>query len=155
MFTLKFKLFLYSNLNIFLITYCFYIDKNMTAFFQVLCFLDSDHCAPTTCQLQHNNAGYAPCQISFLGNVVLSVTSLHVCERLPLRLKLQTEWLPLEEVHWVFSVCQQAAKMLAILTVLFLYLCSPVCSVFQQLYCTISDSCDCDFKPNIRGKIIT
>ncbi|KAK9522050.1 hypothetical protein VZT92_018542 [Zoarces viviparus] len=40
--------------------------------------------------------------------------------------------------------------MLAVLSVLFLYLCSPVCGVFQKLYCTISDSCDCDFKPNIK-----
>nr|XP_033476350.1 prosalusin isoform X3 [Epinephelus lanceolatus] len=40
--------------------------------------------------------------------------------------------------------------MLAILSVLLLYLCSPVCGVFQKLYCSISDSCDCDFKPNIR-----
>ncbi|XP_031695212.1 prosalusin isoform X2 [Anarrhichthys ocellatus] len=40
--------------------------------------------------------------------------------------------------------------MLAILSVLFLYLCSPVCGVFQKLYCSISDSCDCDFKPNIK-----
>ncbi|XP_054467145.1 prosalusin [Anoplopoma fimbria] len=40
--------------------------------------------------------------------------------------------------------------MLAVLSVLLLYLCSPVCGVFQKLYCSISDSCDCDFKPNIR-----
>lgn len=65
---------------------------------------------------------------------------------------LLTEWLPLGEVHLV-SV--SAGKMLAILSVLFLYLINPVCSVFQQLYCTISDSCDCDFKPNVKGKIIT
>ncbi|XP_070689980.1 prosalusin [Pempheris klunzingeri] len=40
--------------------------------------------------------------------------------------------------------------MLATLSVLLLYLINPVCGVFQKLYCTISDSCDCDFKPNIR-----
>ncbi|XP_040899131.1 prosalusin [Toxotes jaculatrix] len=40
--------------------------------------------------------------------------------------------------------------MLAILWVLLLFLCVPVSGVFQKLYCTISDSCDCDFKPNIR-----
>ncbi|XP_041643676.1 prosalusin [Cheilinus undulatus] len=40
--------------------------------------------------------------------------------------------------------------MLAILSVLFLFLCNSVCGVFQKLYCTISESCDCDFKPNIR-----
>ncbi|XP_005947706.1 prosalusin [Haplochromis burtoni] len=40
--------------------------------------------------------------------------------------------------------------MLATLFVLFLFFCNPVCCVFQKLYCTISDSCDCDFKPNIR-----
>ncbi|XP_018529221.1 prosalusin [Lates calcarifer] len=40
--------------------------------------------------------------------------------------------------------------MLAILFGLFLLLCDPVCGVFQKLYCSISDSCDCDFKPNIR-----
>ncbi|XP_034398428.1 prosalusin [Cyclopterus lumpus] len=38
--------------------------------------------------------------------------------------------------------------MLAVLSVL--CLCSPVRGVFQKLYCSISDSCDCDFKPNIR-----
>ncbi|KAM4577411.1 prosalusin [Odontesthes bonariensis] len=40
--------------------------------------------------------------------------------------------------------------MLAILSVLFVLACSPVCCVFQRLFCTISDSCECDFKPNIR-----
>ncbi|XP_078107619.1 prosalusin [Sander vitreus] len=40
--------------------------------------------------------------------------------------------------------------MLAILSVLFLCLSNPVCGVFQKLYCSISESCDCDFKPNIR-----
>ncbi|XP_068452377.1 prosalusin [Clinocottus analis] len=40
--------------------------------------------------------------------------------------------------------------MLAVLSVLCLYLCSPVRGVFQKLYCSFSDSCDCDFKPNIR-----
>ncbi|XP_022074764.2 prosalusin [Acanthochromis polyacanthus] len=39
--------------------------------------------------------------------------------------------------------------MLAVLSVLFLCF-NPVFCVFQRLYCTISDSCDCDFKPNIR-----
>lgn len=52
------------------------------------------------------------------------------------------------------SSCQQAAKMLAILSVLFLLFCCPVFCIFQRLYCTISDSCDCDFKPNIKGKTI-
>ncbi|XP_041854783.1 prosalusin [Melanotaenia boesemani] len=41
--------------------------------------------------------------------------------------------------------------MLIILFGLFLFLYRPVCCVFQKLYCTISESCDCDFKPNIRG----
>ncbi|TNN71720.1 Torsin-2A [Liparis tanakae] len=40
--------------------------------------------------------------------------------------------------------------MLAVLSVLCLHLCSPVCGVFQKLYCSISDNCECDFKPNIR-----
>ncbi|CAG5919402.1 prosalusin [Menidia menidia] len=40
--------------------------------------------------------------------------------------------------------------MLAILSVLFVISFSPVFCVFQKLYCTISDSCECDFKPNIR-----
>ncbi|XP_075903202.1 prosalusin [Nelusetta ayraudi] len=40
--------------------------------------------------------------------------------------------------------------MLAILSVLCLHFCSPVYGVFQELYCSISDSCECDFKPNIR-----
>uniref|UniRef100_A0A3Q4BIA7 Torsin n=1 Tax=Mola mola TaxID=94237 RepID=A0A3Q4BIA7_MOLML len=40
--------------------------------------------------------------------------------------------------------------MLAILSVLLLYFCNPVCGVFKHLYCTISESCDCDFKPNIK-----
>ncbi|XP_008302088.1 prosalusin [Stegastes partitus] len=39
--------------------------------------------------------------------------------------------------------------MLAVLSVLVLCF-NPACCVFQKLYCTISDSCDCDFKPNIR-----
>lgn len=33
---------------------------------------------------------------------------------------------------------------------LLLSLCSPVLCVFQKLYCTLSDSCECDFKPKIR-----
>ncbi|KAM9393364.1 prosalusin [Pholidichthys leucotaenia] len=40
--------------------------------------------------------------------------------------------------------------MLAVLSVLFLFVYSPVSCVFRKLYCTISDSCDCDFKPNLR-----
>ncbi|XP_072289578.1 prosalusin [Eucyclogobius newberryi] len=28
---------------------------------------------------------------------------------------------------------------------------SPVHGVFQKLYCSLSDSCDCDFKPDMRG----
>ncbi|XP_023250772.1 prosalusin [Seriola lalandi dorsalis] len=40
--------------------------------------------------------------------------------------------------------------MLAVLCVLLLSLYNPVCGVFQKLYCTISESCECDFKPNIR-----
>lgn len=40
--------------------------------------------------------------------------------------------------------------MLAILSVLCLYLTNPVCGVIQRLLCTFKDSCDCDFKPNIR-----
>ncbi|XP_034027022.1 prosalusin [Thalassophryne amazonica] len=40
--------------------------------------------------------------------------------------------------------------MLAALSVLLLLLCDPVSSVFQKLYCTLSESCDCDFKPNTR-----
>ncbi|KAM6930789.1 prosalusin [Xenentodon cancila] len=40
--------------------------------------------------------------------------------------------------------------MLPVLSLLLLFVYSPVVCVFQKLYCTISDSCDCDFKPNIR-----
>ncbi|XP_069562008.1 prosalusin [Brachyistius frenatus] len=40
--------------------------------------------------------------------------------------------------------------MLAILSVLLFCVCNPVCCLFQKLYCTMSESCDCDFKPNIR-----
>ncbi|KAF7662575.1 hypothetical protein LDENG_00232860 [Lucifuga dentata] len=40
--------------------------------------------------------------------------------------------------------------MLAILSVLFLFFINPVYCVFQKLYCTISESCECDFKPNIK-----
>lgn len=36
------------------------------------------------------------------------------------------------------------------LSVFILCFFSPVCCVFQKLYCTLSDSCDCDFKPKIR-----
>ncbi|XP_053182157.1 prosalusin [Scomber japonicus] len=41
--------------------------------------------------------------------------------------------------------------MLSILSLLLLFFSvGPVCCVFQKLYCSISESCDCDFKPNIR-----
>ncbi|XP_074526473.1 prosalusin [Halichoeres trimaculatus] len=40
--------------------------------------------------------------------------------------------------------------MLATLSVLVLFFLNPVLGVFQKLYCTISDSCDCDFKPSIK-----
>ncbi|KAM4745253.1 prosalusin [Anableps anableps] len=42
--------------------------------------------------------------------------------------------------------------MLAVLPALLLLLLSsrPACCVFQKLYCSFSDSCDCDFKPSIR-----
>ncbi|XP_029019591.1 prosalusin [Betta splendens] len=40
--------------------------------------------------------------------------------------------------------------MLALLSVLLFWGSSPVCAVFQRLYCSISDSCECDFKPSIR-----
>nr|XP_040050607.1 prosalusin [Gasterosteus aculeatus aculeatus] len=42
------------------------------------------------------------------------------------------------------------ANMLAVLSVLLLYPYNPVSGVFQRLYCSLSDSCECDFKPNIR-----
>lgn len=41
--------------------------------------------------------------------------------------------------------------MLAALSVLLLYLYNPVCGVFQKLYCSLSDNCECDFKPNMRN----
>ncbi|XP_040010392.1 prosalusin [Xiphias gladius] len=40
--------------------------------------------------------------------------------------------------------------MLAILCALLLSPYNPAGAVFQKLYCTISDSCDCDFKPSVR-----
>ncbi|KAK2838112.1 hypothetical protein Q5P01_015324 [Channa striata] len=40
--------------------------------------------------------------------------------------------------------------MWTVLPVLFLFVYQPVCGVFQRLYCSISDSCECDFTPNIR-----
>ncbi|XP_015241065.1 PREDICTED: prosalusin [Cyprinodon variegatus] len=40
--------------------------------------------------------------------------------------------------------------MLVALSVLLLFSSRPVCCVFQRLYCSFSDSCDCDFKPSIR-----
>ncbi|XP_033974642.1 prosalusin [Trematomus bernacchii] len=41
--------------------------------------------------------------------------------------------------------------MLAILSVLLLYLFNPVFGVwYQNVYCSISESCECDFKPHIR-----
>ncbi|XP_068594969.1 prosalusin [Brachionichthys hirsutus] len=40
--------------------------------------------------------------------------------------------------------------MLAVLFVLLLHCYNPVYGVFQKLYCTISDSCDCDFEPDLR-----
>ncbi|KAM4616056.1 prosalusin [Polymixia lowei] len=40
--------------------------------------------------------------------------------------------------------------MLAILAVLFLFIFNTSHCVFQKLYCTISESCDCDFKPNMK-----
>ncbi|XP_047429708.1 torsin-2A-like [Mugil cephalus] len=41
--------------------------------------------------------------------------------------------------------------MLGVLTVLVISMCYPVDSVFQQLFCTILQSCECDFKPNVSG----
>ncbi|XP_061528637.1 prosalusin isoform X1 [Phycodurus eques] len=40
--------------------------------------------------------------------------------------------------------------MLTLLPVLLLCVCAPARCVFQTLYCTIADSCDCDFRPNVR-----
>ncbi|XP_029916669.1 prosalusin isoform X2 [Myripristis murdjan] len=40
--------------------------------------------------------------------------------------------------------------MLAVLAAVCFLLSQPVCCVFQTLYCTISDSCDCDFRPDMR-----
>uniref|UniRef100_A0A3Q1JH91 Torsin family 2 member A n=1 Tax=Anabas testudineus TaxID=64144 RepID=A0A3Q1JH91_ANATE len=40
--------------------------------------------------------------------------------------------------------------MFCILFVLFLFIYHPVCGVFQKLYCSLSESCECDFKPNIK-----
>ncbi|XP_061586608.1 prosalusin [Cololabis saira] len=40
--------------------------------------------------------------------------------------------------------------MLSVLSLLLLFAYSPVVCVFQKLYCTISESCECDFRPNIR-----
>ncbi|XP_076007164.1 prosalusin [Genypterus blacodes] len=40
--------------------------------------------------------------------------------------------------------------MLVILPVLFLLFCCPVSCVFQKFYCAVSESCECDFKPNIK-----
>ncbi|KAG7489197.1 prosalusin [Solea senegalensis] len=34
--------------------------------------------------------------------------------------------------------------------VVFLSLYNQVCGVFHKLYCTVSENCDCDFKPNIK-----
>lgn len=88
-----------------------------------------------------------------LGIVVQFVTELRLSGRLPGRKKLQNQPVAIRRSSKLsFSVCKQAAKMLATLFVLFLFFCNPVCCVFQKLYCTISDSCDCDFKPNIRGE---
>lgn len=54
-----------------------------------------------------------------------------------------------------FLSASRAAKMLAILSVLCLHFCCPVYGVFYELYCSISDSCECDFKPKIRGEVET
>ncbi|XP_026178652.1 prosalusin [Mastacembelus armatus] len=40
--------------------------------------------------------------------------------------------------------------MLFLQSVLFLFCLNRVCAVFQTVYCTISDSCACDFRPSIR-----
>uniref|UniRef100_A0A8C5E1X5 Torsin family 2 member A n=2 Tax=Gouania willdenowi TaxID=441366 RepID=A0A8C5E1X5_GOUWI len=40
--------------------------------------------------------------------------------------------------------------MITFLFVLILFVASPVMCVFQRLYCSIADNCDCDFKANIR-----
>ncbi|XP_019740216.1 prosalusin isoform X2 [Hippocampus comes] len=40
--------------------------------------------------------------------------------------------------------------MITILPLLLLCVCAPARCVFQKLYCTIADSCDCDFRPNVR-----
>uniref|UniRef100_A0A8C5G4S0 Torsin family 2 member A n=1 Tax=Gouania willdenowi TaxID=441366 RepID=A0A8C5G4S0_GOUWI len=43
-----------------------------------------------------------------------------------------------------------ANNMITFLFVLILFVASPVMCVFQRLYCSIADNCDCDFKANIR-----
>ncbi|XP_077416842.1 prosalusin isoform X2 [Vanacampus margaritifer] len=40
--------------------------------------------------------------------------------------------------------------MFTLLPVLLLYVCAPALCVFQTLYCSIADSCDCDFRPNVK-----
>lgn len=53
----------------------------------------------------------------------------------------------------VVSVFQFSAKMLAVLhSVLLLFVCQPVSAVFQKLCCTISGSCECEFKPDMTGE---
>ncbi|KAM9823020.1 prosalusin [Syngnathus typhle] len=40
--------------------------------------------------------------------------------------------------------------MLTLLALLLLCICTPGRCIFQELYCTIADSCNCDFRPNVR-----
>ena len=44
--------------------------------------------------------------------------------------------------------------MLLVWAVFYLLFFNTVQCVFKELYCTIADTCECDFKPNIRGKTI-
>lgn len=90
----------------------------------------------------------------FLGDEVSFVSVFCVSERLPEVEKTTNK--PVGNTDGKYtnvSVYQQEAKMLGVLSLFFLYTCCPAGCVFQRLYCTISDSCDCDFKPNIRGKL--
>ncbi|CAN9512637.1 unnamed protein product [Ophioblennius macclurei] len=41
--------------------------------------------------------------------------------------------------------------MSSVLWLLLLVFCGSVCGAFQQIFCSLSDSCDCDFQPDIKG----
>nr|XP_019965954.1 PREDICTED: prosalusin [Paralichthys olivaceus] len=75
-----------------------------------------------------------------MGNEVLLVTLLRVSPRLP----------GSKRNYKLSGGRREKSNMLVAHCALVLFLCHSACGVFQKLYCAISESCDCDFRPSIR-----